>query len=138
MGFNRSGGPLQFHHPRSLASDGTRLLLADSNNNRVLVWQSLPESHTPPDLVLGQPDFDSSDAGRGPEQLNWPGQIATGRGGLAAVADSDNDRILIWREFPTSSGQAADLVLRPAALRWPWGVWTDHALHSVLAPVSAT
>jgi uncharacterized protein (TIGR03437 family) len=125
FGFNRSGGALQFHHPRSLAGDATRLLLADSNNNRVLVWTSLPDANTPPDLVLGQPDFQSNYAGSGPDGMSWPGQVALAPDGRVVVADSYNDRLLIWKSFPRASGQPADLTLRTPALRWPWGVWTD-------------
>jgi hypothetical protein len=46
------------------------------------------------------------------------------------VADSDNDRILVWSQFPTQSGQAADYAINIDSLigtqgAWPWGVWTD-------------
>ena len=41
------------------------------------------------------------------------------------VADSSNHRILIWRTFPTTNGQAADLSLDLGEGSWPWGVWTD-------------
>ncbi|KKL28011.1 hypothetical protein LCGC14_2379410, partial [marine sediment metagenome] len=36
---------------------GTRLFLADRNNNRILIWNELPTGNTAPDLVLGQEDF---------------------------------------------------------------------------------
>lgn len=125
IGFNQSGGPLLFNHPRSLASDGKRLLLSDGNNNRVLIWLSLPDANTPPDIVLGQPDFESNDPGAGLHQMNWPGQISITPEGIVAVADTFNDRLLLWREFPSQTGQAADLEIRHSDLRWPWGVWTD-------------
>ncbi len=125
FGFNRSGGPLLFHHPRGLAGDGQRLLLADSNNNRVLIWSTLPDGNTPPDLVIGQPDLDSNQPGAGPDGMNWPGQISATPDGRVVVADSFNDRLLLWNSFPATSGQAADVVIRTPDLRWPWGVWTD-------------
>lgn len=35
--FNNTGGPLLFNHPSGIASDGTRFLLCDRFNNRVLI-----------------------------------------------------------------------------------------------------
>ncbi len=123
--FDRTGGPLALNHPRSLASDGQRLVVSDGHNNRVLVWTALPAANTPPDLVLGQTDFTTNAPGTGPHQMSWPGQVAIGTDSRLVVADTYNDRVLAWLAFPTSSGQPADLVLRTPELRWPWGAWTD-------------
>jgi hypothetical protein len=41
--FNNTGGPFLYNHPSGLATDGTRLLLCDRFNNRVLVWNSPPD-----------------------------------------------------------------------------------------------
>jgi len=134
--FNKTGGPLLFNHPMDIASDGKHLLLADTWNNRILIWNSLPTNNTPPDIVLGQPNFDTNNPGRGRDQLNWPVSVATD-GQHVVVADTNNHRILIWNSFPTRNGQPADIVLegvppdpeRPETYRravaWPWGVWTD-------------
>lgn len=131
-GFNLTGGPLQFNHPSHVASDGTRVVVCDRNNNRVLVWNSPPASNTPPDVVLGQADFLSNDPGTALDRMNWP-MAASLSGGRLVVADTDNDRLLVWNRIPTVSGQAADLEIRlrdfstPGSmpLSWPWGVWTD-------------
>lgn len=133
--FNDSGGPLLFNHPKGIATDGTRLLLADGNNNRVLIWNSLPTGNTPPDLVLGQPDSISNNPGTDLDQMNWPAGVATD-GQHVLVADTYNDRILIWNQFPTQNGVPADIVLdgksgfqfgKPSktGFGWPWGVWTN-------------
>lgn len=46
--------------PTAVASDGVRLVVADSGNNRVLIWFRIPASNdTPADVVLGQPNFTS-------------------------------------------------------------------------------
>ena len=124
--FNESGGPLMFNHPTGLATDGTRLLLADRFNNRVLIWTTLPTSGVDePSIVLGQANFVTNNPGTGLNQMNWPGAVSVTTAGKVVVADSYNDRILIWNTFPTRSGQPADVQLTHADLAWPWGVWTD-------------
>jgi len=132
--FNNSGGPLLFNHPSGIASDGQRLFLADTSNNRVLIWNKAPAGNVPPDLVIGQKDFTSNDAGTDRDSLDWPVSLATD-GRRLVVADTFNDRILIWKAPPASSGIAADIVIQGgrdrqvagpnASLAWPWGVWTD-------------
>lgn len=123
--FNDAGGPLFFNHQAGIASDGTHLLLADSNNNRVLIWNTLPEGNVAPDLVLGQQNFITNNPGSGMDEMNWPVDVVTD-GQHVVVADSYNHRILIWNSFPTESGVPADLVLQGGdSFRWPWGAWTD-------------
>jgi len=133
--FNNSGGSLLFNHPKGIATDGTHLLLADGNNNRVLIWNSLPIANRPPDIVLGQTDFNGNYPGRGRNQMNWPASVATD-GKRIVVADTNNDRILIWNEFPTKNSEPADIVLdgrngfefgtpNKKGFAWPWGVWTN-------------
>ncbi len=44
--------------PQSVVTDGTRMFVSSYANNRVLIWNQIPDSAlTPPDVVLGQPDF---------------------------------------------------------------------------------
>ncbi len=131
FGFNDTGGPLSFNYPSGLSSGGTRLVMADTWNNRVLIWNTAPMSARAPDLVLGQPNFTANDAGRGRGQMNWPVSTSTD-GTRLVVTDTMNDRILIWTSFPTTNGQPADLVLdgdgnepSKSRIEWPWGVWTD-------------
>ena len=62
-GANESGGALFFNHPAGMATDGTRLAIADRNNNRVLIWTSAPTGNTAPNLVLGQPNFSTNNSG---------------------------------------------------------------------------
>ena len=70
--FNNTGGALRFNHPNGLATNGTNLLMCDRFNNRVLVWYMAPTAwHTPPDLVLGQPDFLANNPGTSKSEMNW-------------------------------------------------------------------
>ena len=58
--FDSIGPGLQdgFQNASAIASDGIRLVVADSNNNRVLIWNSIPMLNgTPPEVVVGQPDL---------------------------------------------------------------------------------
>ena len=58
FGFNNTGGPLRFNRPSGLTTGGTRLVMTDVFNNRVLIWNTAPtHSSQAPDLVLGQPNF---------------------------------------------------------------------------------
>ncbi len=133
FGFNNAGGPLMFNHQGGITSDGKRLILADRNNNRVLIWNSLPEGNKEPDIVLGQPDFISNNPGTGLNNLNWPVSVATD-GQHLFVADTYNNRILIWNNFPTKNNQSADIYLQGSDppnpnkrgnIIWPWAVWTN-------------
>ena len=102
--------PLMFNHPMGISTDGKHLLLADTRNNRILIWNELPDGNVPPDLVLGQPDFYSNNPGNGMNELNWPVDVATD-GRHVVVADTNNARILIWDEFPTKNGEPADIYI---------------------------
>ena len=105
--------------PTAVATDGTRLAIADTDNNRVLIWNSLPNTNGQnADLVLGQPDFTTVTPNTGtPNVLIPAANTLRGpegvwiQGNQLFVADSMNNRILIWNSWPTTNGQGADLVL---------------------------
>jgi hypothetical protein len=124
-GFNRTGGPLRFNHPGGVAIVAGNLVLADRNNNRVLIWRGVPAVGDPPVLVLGQDGFDTNEPGEGLDGLDWPTAVATD-GARLYVADAYNDRVLVWRGLPTRNHQPADFALtRASGVQWPWGIWTD-------------
>lgn len=91
-----------------------RMIIADENNNRVLIWNSIPTTNGKnADLVLGQPDFNSSTAnngGRSASTLNLP-TVAYSDGERLYITDANNSRILVWNAFPTRNQQAADIVI---------------------------
>lgn len=148
-----------------VAYGGNTLVVADSNrvgalpnNNRVLIYRDLasqvlgpydefPQNDTrcpacigKATSVLGQPDFAKVDFPRAVTQstLNRPLGVAY-NGRLLAVADTDNNRVLIWRSLPASNEAPADFVvghadftknaatraLNSKTLRGPQGVWLD-------------
>ncbi len=101
--------------PAGLWSDGTRLVVADFFNNRVLIWKSIPTANdAPADLVVGQPDFNSSSvSGITAQSLEEPGDV-TSDGTRLLVADSRNNRVLVYAPFPTANDPAASIVLGQA------------------------
>lgn len=99
--------------PTAVASDGRRVVVADTDHNRVLVWNSIPNNNNQAaDIVLGQENMTTGLAPRG-----IPGQRLRGPQGVwiqgerLFVADSAHNRILIWTTFPTRNFQPADIVL---------------------------
>ncbi|HEX5754644.1 MAG TPA: NHL repeat-containing protein [Archangium sp.] len=97
--------------PTGVWTDGIRLAVVDTANNRVLLWNSFPTGNgQAADLVLGQPGFTSRDTATTATGLRIPSYIAS-TGLQLFVADSQNHRVLVWNQFPTTSGVAADVVL---------------------------
>jgi sugar lactone lactonase YvrE len=110
--------------PAGVALDGTHLIVSDTENHRVLIWNTVPvASGVPADLVLGQIDFTGQLPNHGDGDTNGDGfSEADGIGffyptGVASdgthlfVADRVNNRVLVWNTFPTENGQPADNVL---------------------------
>jgi DNA-binding beta-propeller fold protein YncE len=101
-------------HPEGLAVGGGKLFVSDRNNNRVLIWNSIPSNNgAPADVVLGQPDFTSRAAATSRTGLSSPDGIWTD-GKRLAVADFFNNRVLIWNSIPASNGAPADVVVGQA------------------------
>lgn len=91
-----------------VATDGTRLAVADPGNHRVLLWQALPlMGSTPPDVVLGQPDGAGTLPNTGlpaPTAATLSAPLSVSFDGpRLVVADSGNNRVLIWNQIPTQS-----------------------------------
>lgn len=99
--------------PIAVASDGVHVAVADTANNRVLIWNEIPQTDNQnADIVLGQPDFTTLQI---PPPVNASG-LRSPQGvwfgaGKFFVADTQNNRVLIWNSVPTQNNQAADLVL---------------------------
>lgn len=125
-GLASTTGTSLFDHPSGLASNGTNLVLVDRGNNRILVWNAAPtSSSTPADFVLCQSSATATASGAGLNQCNWPSDAVVTSTGKLLVADTDNDRILVWNAMPTATGQSASYAIDLGAEAWPWGVWSD-------------
>ena len=94
-----------------VAIDAVRnLWVADGGNNRVLRFLFDPDTGEVAkvaDLVLGQPDFKSAAPG-GPEleELRAPSAVTFDQSGTLYVADTGNDRVLVF-EPPFETGMRA-------------------------------
>ncbi|MCC6341996.1 MAG: hypothetical protein IT166_07355 [Bryobacterales bacterium] len=137
-----------FQHPTAVATDGQYLAVADTDNNRVLIWNSIPAvNQAPADVVLGQPDFKTNKANEGNQaptarSLRGPQGVWIQAGRLY-VADTLNNRILVWRNIPTQNFQQADLVLGQSSFTASTtqdlkSQSFDPKPNNMLAPVSVT
>ena len=82
--------------------------------NRVLIWNRIPTTNdAPADVVVGQPNFTSTSLpGNTPNAKSMRGpQGVWIQNGRLYVADTQNNRVLIFNRIPTSNGAAADVVL---------------------------
>ena len=105
-------GGLSLHSARPAVSASGRLAIADTKNNRVLIWNTYSALSTfkNPDLVLGQPSFTSGAiAAVSASSLSSPSAVAW-FGDKLLVSDYVRSRILIWDD-PQTNNQAANLVL---------------------------
>ncbi|MEM1362163.1 MAG: NHL repeat-containing protein [Pseudomonadota bacterium] len=100
------------HWPYGVSAIGDRLVVCDTGNRRVLVWDELSETGQPADLVLGQESFTSRDENAGHEvsamSMRWP-HAAVLWDGRFAVADAGNNRVMLWSDgLPSDNGRACD------------------------------
>ena len=95
----------RFRFPYGLTGVDGDLAIADTANNRVLLQPApewLPVGALDPTLSLGQPDLTANGENRwdavGPDTMCWPYGLHWHRGTreLLAVADSGNNRVVLW------------------------------------------
>ncbi|MDP2741204.1 MAG: hypothetical protein Q8O66_00755 [bacterium] len=94
--------------------DGQKLFIIDFNNNRVLIYNSIPTTNgASADVVIGQPDFFSSTAnngGIGANTINQPATIFSD-GVRLFITDFNNNRTLIYNTIPVINNASADVVI---------------------------
>ena len=108
-----------FRGPQGAWIQGSRLFVADTQNHRVMVWNSIPTTNNQPaDYVLGQPNFNTA-----PEQNlvnarveakanNMLNPVSVNSDGQRLfVSDLGHNRVLIWNSIPTQTQQPADVVV---------------------------
>ena len=53
-------------------------MMADGNNNRVLLWDELPTPTWNLPWVFGQQNFDTNNSGESETELKWPADVSAG------------------------------------------------------------
>lgn len=95
-------GAARLRFPYAISVDDGLLVAADTANNRVLLWDGLPRAGCaqPADAVVGQATMDSNGENEWKavthHTLCWPYGVHL-RGGWLAIADSGNNRVMLWR-----------------------------------------
>ena len=119
----------------AFSPNGQQLLVSDSSNNRVMIWNAVPTTNgVAADVVIGQTSFTSATQGTSATQLYYPTGLLVTPTGQLLVSDYENNRVLVYNSIPTTSGAAANVVLGQTAmttasrgsnanqLRQPWGM----------------
>ena len=97
--------------PVGVAYNGRVLAVADTDNNRVLIWKSLPTMNKQKaDLVVGQKNFTAVVPGSAADQLRGPEAVWLDANDGLWVADTNNSRVLFYGPI-TANGQSAKLAL---------------------------
>ncbi len=107
---------ISLNSPMGLSLSGSKLLVGDYSNHRVLIWNRTDAAHDPllvadlsPDVVLGQADFATKTSGNGQGAMNGPTHALMNSSELY-VADGGNHRVLYYSSIPASGGNATGLV----------------------------
>ncbi|GAA0615089.1 NHL repeat-containing protein [Sporichthya brevicatena] len=137
-------GPDTFRWPHAVARFGDGIFVADAGNHRLLGWRAIPEQDRPADVVVGQPDMVTADdfpyRPQSATSMRFPYAVTNVGAGIA-VADTANNRVLLWESPPTGPDAGADGVLGQVTfsgngenrweavtsdtLCWPYGIACD-------------
>jgi hypothetical protein len=91
------------------------LMVADTGNNRALIYSNVPAANgAAAATVLGQVDFTSNATASTATGMNGPAGVAENSTGELAVADTGNNRVMLWYAMPGASGAACHAVLGQA------------------------
>jgi hypothetical protein len=99
--------------PTGIWSDGQRVIVADMDNYRILIWNTFPTVNgQAADGVVGQNDFNSRVAPTGTSAISFQDQLKVYSNGVQIfVTETNSHRVLIWNSIPTAAGTPADAVL---------------------------
>ncbi|MCK5218384.1 hypothetical protein KAR10_02605, partial [bacterium] len=103
-GANYGGiGADTLYTPYAVCSDGTKIIISDFTNHRVLVFNQAPVSNRiPADIVIGQPNMQSytaNNGGRDADTLYHP-MDSYSDGTRLYIVDYHNHRVLIYNRIP--------------------------------------
>jgi hypothetical protein len=91
-----AAGTQGLRSPVGVSSNRLSLYVADTNNSRVLVYNTFPTMNQPAaNVVLGQPDFDTEPSSVTQQGLNLP-TGARAIGSQLYVGDTANNRVMVF------------------------------------------
>jgi hypothetical protein len=104
--------------PVGIWVDNDKLIVGDYDNNRVLIYNSIPTSNnTSANVVVGQANMTGSSANQGVSvtdtTLNKPHGVFAYNSKLY-VSDYENNRVLVYNSIPVSNNVSADAVVGQA------------------------
>lgn len=105
----------KFGWPRGLWTDGTRLVIGEATNDRVLIWNTIPTANgAAADVVVGAGDFTIAGSNT-PSATSIGDPVAvTSDGTNLFVSDFDFHRVMVFSPIPTTNGASAAHVLGQA------------------------
>ena len=123
------------NRPMGVWSDNERVVVTDVDNNRVLIWNTVPSTHgQAADIVLGQENMDASEWDPlSATSFAWP-IYATFNGNQLFVGDcgaNSRARVLTWDAFPEENNVPADRVLGSPDFEDPPGGTTQSSLRCI-------
>jgi uncharacterized protein (TIGR03437 family) len=98
------------------------LLVSDTTLNRVLLFERPFTNGMSATRVFGQPDFISSAPGNTPSRFNGPRHIATDSDDRLYVADSTNNRVMIFSKATTAGSDPPAVFILARNVRTPQGI----------------
>ena len=117
--------PNLMFYPAGVYCDGTKLIIGDTSNQRVIIYDVIPTTHnTAANCVIGQTNFYSKDKnqGGGPNinTLQFPlGVYSDGK--RLFVADQSNNRIMIFDNWSSTNASASLVIGQENFTDGPYG-----------------
>jgi hypothetical protein len=100
--------------PGGVAVSGAKMVIADRQFNRILLYNSIPTASQPTAAVaLGQANLTSSASSAA--TMTNPQNVWT-NGTKIVACETNGHRCLIWNSWPSASGTAPDVVLGQSSL----------------------
>ncbi len=121
-----SATPQTLFWPGQIVVTGGRVYIADYHNNRILIYSSIPTDDNPfASVVVGQPNMYSNYRNQEIEgnpwqpranTLHWADGVAISPTGKMLIADTFNNRTLVFNSIPTFNNQSANTVIGQISL----------------------
>jgi sugar lactone lactonase YvrE len=96
--------------PGGPSTTAFQAIVPDFGNNRVLIYNQPLSTGMAANIAIGQPDFVTTTSGGTASTLNGPNQVTVDGPGNLYVADTNNNRVLQFKN-PVSTGMSATIAL---------------------------